>query len=204
MKKLLSFCAACLVALSGCTPGGGESTAPPPVSPSAGLPSTTPLSSQEVVLTHSPSPDSPAPSVPASAAPPVESASPAPSPTPLPPETPVPETPVPETPVPETPVPETPAWDGNPDALTLDDFPTQLITGPELAAAAAAVPKAPAAAPAAAPVIEDGIPDEVVAAIAAAIASMDGGRYTLRSLTRKKEGRGAWSLAGVVSTTEPF
>lgn len=138
MKKLLSFCAACLVALSGCTPGGGESTAPPPVSPSAGLPSTTPLSSQEVVLTPSPSPDSPAPSVPASAAPPVESASPAPSPTPLPPETPVPETPVPETPVPETPVPETPAWDGNPDALTLDDFPTQLITGPELAAAAAA------------------------------------------------------------------
>lgn len=73
-----------------------------------------------------------------------------------------------------------------------------------LAAAAAAVPKAPAAAPVAAPVIEDGIPDEVVAAIAAAIASMDGGRYTLRSLTRKKEGRGAWSLAGVVSTTEPF
>ena len=71
-------------------------------------------------------------------------------------------------------------------------------------AAAAAVPKASAAAPAAAPVIEDGIPDEVVAAIAAAIASMDGGRYTLRSLTRKKEGRGAWSLAGVVSTTEPF
>ena len=70
--------------------------------------------------------------------------------------------------------------------------------------AAAAVPKASAAAPAAAPVIEDGIPDEVVAAIAAAIASMDGGRYTLRSLTRKKEGRGAWSLAGVVSTTEPF
>lgn len=66
-----------------------------------------------------------------------------------------------------------------------------------------AAPAAPAPAPAA-PVVEEGIPPEVVAAIAAAVASLEGGKYTLRSLTRVKDGRGAWGLAGVVSGTEPF
>lgn len=66
-----------------------------------------------------------------------------------------------------------------------------------------AAPAAPAPAPAA-PVVEEGIPPEVVAAIAAAVASVGGGKYTLRSLTRVKDGRGAWGLAGVVSGTEPF
>lgn len=67
--------------------------------------------------------------------------------------------------------------------------------------AAPAVP-VPAAAPA--PVVEEGIPPEVVAAIAAAVASMDGGRYTLRTVSRAKDGRSAWSRAGVVRDTEPF
>lgn len=73
------------------------------------------------------------------------------------------------------------------------------------AAAPAAPQKAAPAAPApAAPVVEEGIPPEVVAAIAAAVASLEGGKYTLRSLIRVKDGRGAWGLAGVVSGTEPF
>ena len=78
------------------------------------------------------------------------------------------------------------------------------------AAQQAAKPAAPAPAPApraaapAAPYVEEGIPAEVVAAIAAAVACVDGGKYTLRSLTRAKDGRGAWGLAGVVSGTEPF
>ncbi len=55
-----------------------------------------------------------------------------------------------------------------------------------------------------APEIEAGIPAEVVAAIAAAIAAMDGGKYTLRSLTRKKDGRGPWNVAATVSYTQPF
>ncbi len=73
------------------------------------------------------------------------------------------------------------------------------------AAAPAAPPKAAPVVPApAAPAVEEGIPPEVVAAIAAAVASLEGGKYTLRSLTRVKDGRGAWGLAGVVSGTEPF
>ena len=78
----------------------------------------------------------------------------------------------------------------------------------QAAALAAAEPKKPAApaapAPAAAPYVEEGIPAEVVAAIAAAVACVDGGKYTLRSLTRARDGRGAWGLAGVVSGTDPF
>lgn len=54
------------------------------------------------------------------------------------------------------------------------------------------------------PMIESGIPAEVVAAIAAAVAAMDGGKYTLRSLTRKKDGRGPWNVAATVSYTQPF
>ena len=73
------------------------------------------------------------------------------------------------------------------------------------AAAPAAPPKAAPVVPApAAPAVEEGIPPEGVAAIAAAVASLEGGKYTLRSLTRVKDGRGAWGLAGVVSGTEPF
>lgn len=60
-------------------------------------------------------------------------------------------------------------------------------------------PAAPAA-----PVIEAGIPEEVVAAIAAAVAALDGGKYTLRSLTRKKDGRSPWNVAATVSYTQPF
>lgn len=66
----------------------------------------------------------------------------------------------------------------------------------------AAVQQAAPAAPA--PVVEEGIPEEVVAAIAAAVASMDGGKYTLRTVARADSGRGAWGNAGVVADTEPF
>ena len=52
--------------------------------------------------------------------------------------------------------------------------------------------------------IEPGISGEVAAAITAAVAAMDGGRYTMRSLTRAKSGREAWNRAGVVYNTEPF
>lgn len=66
------------------------------------------------------------------------------------------------------------------------------------------VQAAPAAASAAAPVIEEGIPAEVVAAIVAAVDAATGGSYTLRAVTTAKKGRGAWGLAGVVQSTEPF
>lgn len=63
---------------------------------------------------------------------------------------------------------------------------------------------APVAKAAPAPKVEAGIPAEVVAAIAAAVACMDGGRYTLRSVVRKREGRSAWNMAGVIASTDPF
>ena len=111
MKKLIAFCAACLVTLAGCTPGGAESTAPETPVPTP--PSATPLSTEEVAATPSPTPL-------------VESSAPVVLPTEsLPPET----TP----PAPTGSGSEEPAWDGDPDTLTLDDFPTQLTT--DLAAA---------------------------------------------------------------------
>lgn len=68
--------------------------------------------------------------------------------------------------------------------------------------------QAPKAAPApaanVAPAVEKGIPGEVVAAIAAAVAALEGGKYTVRSVTRAKQGRSAWGGAGVASYTEPF
>ncbi len=74
----------------------------------------------------------------------------------------------------------------------------------EVVKAAEVVP-VPAASAAPAPYIEAGIPEEVVAAIAAAIAAMEGGsNYTLRSLTRKKDGRNPWSVAATLSYTQPF
>ena len=54
MKKLIAFCAACLVTLAGCTPGGAESTAPETPVPTP--PSATPLSTEEVAATPSPTP----------------------------------------------------------------------------------------------------------------------------------------------------
>lgn len=73
------------------------------------------------------------------------------------------------------------------------------------APAPAVVPQPVKQAPVAAPVVEAGISGEVVAAIAAALACMEGGsRYAVRSISRAKTGRSAWSQAGVVSYTEPF
>ena len=57
---------------------------------------------------------------------------------------------------------------------------------------------------AAPPAIQEGIPPEVVAAIAAAVASIEGGKYTLRSVSTVKQGRNEWGLAGVLAYTEPF
>ena len=85
------------------------------------------------------------------------------------------------------------------DRLTKSKAAKQAAAAP---AAAPAAPPKPAACPA--PVVEEGVPPEVVAVIAAAVASMDGGKYTLRSLTRAKDGRGAWGLAGVRHDTDPF
>lgn len=67
---------------------------------------------------------------------------------------------------------------------------------------AMARPEPPAPAPV--PVVQDGIPPEVVAAIAAAVAQIEGGRYTLRTVSTVQQGRGQWGLAGVISYTEPF
>lgn len=54
--------------------------------------------------------------------------------------------------------------------------------------------------------IESGISNEVIAAISAAISAMDGGKYTIRSLTRASGNtqRNAWGKAGVIAYTEPF
>ena len=53
--------------------------------------------------------------------------------------------------------------------------------------------------------VEQGIPGEIIAVISAAVAAMEGGsRYTIRSLSRVKQGRSAWGGAGVASNTEPF
>ena len=54
------------------------------------------------------------------------------------------------------------------------------------------------------PVVEEGIPPEVIAAIVAAISASTNGAYTLRAVTTAKKGRGAWGLAGVIQSTEPF
>lgn len=57
----------------------------------------------------------------------------------------------------------------------------------------------------AAPAVQAGIPPEVVAAITAAVASIEGGKYTLRSVSvAPQKTRGQWGLAGVISYTEPF
>ncbi len=57
-----------------------------------------------------------------------------------------------------------------------------------------------------APAVEPGIPPEVVAAIAAAIAAMGEGKYTVRSVSRKRVGgsHGAWNVAAIASYTRPF
>ena len=106
LKKFITLCAACLLTLSGCT--GGETATPSP----------------EVTDTVSPTPltvETPAPSatptVTVSAAQPTDS---------QPAET----TPAESAPV-ATNIPL--EWDGNPDSLTLDDFPTQLSSGADIA-----------------------------------------------------------------------
>lgn len=59
---------------------------------------------------------------------------------------------------------------------------------------------------AAAPVVEEGISDEVVAAISAAIACMmgSGKTFALRSVSRARGARSAWSAAGLAENTRPF
>ncbi|MEG0769122.1 MAG: OadG family transporter subunit [Ruthenibacterium sp.] len=55
------------------------------------------------------------------------------------------------------------------------------------------------------PAVQKGIPGEVIAAISAALSCMmGGGKYTIRSVTRAKQGRSAWSSAASASYTEPF
>lgn len=111
LKKLITLCAACLLALSGCT--GGETPSPSPTPPETVSP--TPLT----VETPAPTATTPPP----------------------PTETPSPVTPTVEpTPTETLPVETTPVttaapldWDGDPDSLTLNDFPTQLSSGTDVA-----------------------------------------------------------------------
>lgn len=50
------------------------------------------------------------------------------------------------------------------------------------------------------------VPAEVIAVISAAVASMLGstGGFIVKSVTRSKESRSAWSLAGLQEETRPF
>ena len=54
------------------------------------------------------------------------------------------------------------------------------------------------------PVVQSGISPEVVAVIAAAVAAASEGKQVLRSVSTATKGRGAWGLAGLLQTTEPF
>ena len=112
LKKFITLCAACLLTLSGCT--GGETTAPSPET-------TQPVSPTPLAV-ESPAPaDTDAPSVT----------------TPLPTDSQPVETSPAETAPVTTAVPLD--WDGDPDSLTLDDFPTQLSSGTQVADAVAAL-----------------------------------------------------------------
>ena len=125
LKKFITLCAACLLTLSGCT--GGETTAPSPET-------TQPVSPTPLAV-ESPAPaDTDAPSVTT----PLPTGTDAPAVTaPLPTDSqPVETTPAETAPV-TTAVPLD--WDGDPDSLTLDDFPTQLSSGAQVADAVAAL-----------------------------------------------------------------
>lgn len=105
MKKIMTFCAACLLLLSGCT-GGQEAASP---SPTASVPpSATPLAVETAAVSPTPTP--------AEIAAPVVTEAPV-------------EIPPVETVEPE----EDKGWDGSADTLTLNDFPTQLSGGGEVA-----------------------------------------------------------------------
>ncbi len=109
LKKLIILCAVCLLALSGCM---GRKTATP---------------SPEATETVSPTPLAVETPTPTLTAPPAPTVTPA-APTEQPPS---------ETPAPAETGPVTasvpPDWDGDPDSLTLDDFPTQLSSGTDVA-----------------------------------------------------------------------
>lgn len=141
MKQWLLFCAACLLALSGCT--SGQSQTPPPTgsasaepATTAPPPSSTPVPTPRPTSSVVPTAFSPAPSD-AVVSPPARPSAPEPS-LPQPAETLPSEIPVPlESP----PASEEILWNGDPDALTLDDFPTQLSSSSELAEAIEALPE---------------------------------------------------------------
>lgn len=57
------------------------------------------------------------------------------------------------------------------------------------------------------PAVENGIPEEVIAVIAAAVSAMDdsaGTRSVIRSVSRAKGQKNAWSMAGLLKSTNPF
>ena len=110
MKKLITLCTACLLALSGCN--GETSTTPSPELSEA------PVTTSLTVVAPAPTTE-------------------APDDTPLPTDTVSLEVPPTETlPLPTS----TPfLWDGDPDSLTLNDFPTQLSSGEQVLEAVTAL-----------------------------------------------------------------
>ena len=110
MKKLITLCTACLLALSGCN-GDAQTTPSPELS--------------EAPVTTSLAVETPAPATETF------------DDTPLPTDTLPLETPPAQTPPMTTGTPF--LWDGNPDSLTLNDFPTQLSSGTQVADAVAAL-----------------------------------------------------------------
>ena len=116
LKKLITLCAACLLALSGCN--GGDAALPSPEG--AEPPATTPLSLE-----------TPAVQTPAQTSAPVTQT--------LAPSTDV--LPSASLPVESPPLPTGTSllWDGNPDSLTLGDFPTQLSNGTDVSDSVAAL-----------------------------------------------------------------
>lgn len=126
MKKLALFCAACLLALTGCTRLQGAESSPPVQTPH--VPTPTPLAVESALPTPEPTPV-PTPALPTSA-PADETVAPTET-TPVETVAPTETVPLPT----ETVQPE--GWDGDPDKLKLEDFPTQLVETPQLHASLA-------------------------------------------------------------------
>ena len=115
LKKALFCCAAVLLALTGCR-GSDVISSTPPLPESASLPPVTvsPTSTLVAPAESMPLPTASVQPLPTDSTPPPSETTPAPR--------------------------EEPAWDGNLATLSLDDFPTQLSSGADVAGSAASLP----------------------------------------------------------------